>query len=214
MVTVPTADEFYAGMLELLPRRPVSKAGKFKGVSRFADQARAYLLSVVPDPCYDTMYASAWGVATALQQWRDEALKQPEKLLLNTFSQFVESPQAILAEPVAGNSRTDATSAMTGGRVIRRVRLVQRWASLTNSCVTPRPVVRAGDDAEPGLDGELPATVMSSRGHLPKYRGTHDTRASTAIRTPDRLCSSSGRGPAAVTASPTPVTDLELVDRP
>jgi hypothetical protein len=102
LVTVPTADEFYAGMLELLPAQAKVESGKVKGVSRFADQARAYLLSVVPDPCYDNMYASAWGVATALQQWRDGALKQPEQLLLNTFSQFVESPQAIsCAEPMA-----------------------------------------------------------------------------------------------------------------
>jgi hypothetical protein len=103
LATVPTADEFYAGMTELLPPRASVKAGKLKGVSRYADQVRAYLLSVVPDPCYDNMYASAWGVATALQQWRDKALKQPEKLLFNTFSQFVESPQAIsCAEPMAG----------------------------------------------------------------------------------------------------------------
>ena len=102
LVTVPTADEFYAAMTELLPPQASVEAGKLKGVSRYADQARAYLLSVVPDPCYDNMYASAWGVATALQQWRDKALKQPEQLLLNTFSQFVESPQAILCEePVA-----------------------------------------------------------------------------------------------------------------
>ncbi len=104
LVTVPTADEFYAAMTELLPPQASVEAGKLKGVSRYADQARAYLLSVVPDPCYDNMYASAWGVVTALQQWRDygKALKLPEQLLLNAFGPFVESPQAIsCAEPVA-----------------------------------------------------------------------------------------------------------------
>jgi hypothetical protein len=104
LVTVPTADEFYAEMTALLPPQASVEAGKLKGVSRYADQARTYLLSVVPDPCYDNMYASAWGVATALQQWRDygKALKLPEQFLLNAFGPFVESPQAISCEePVA-----------------------------------------------------------------------------------------------------------------
>ena len=61
VVTVPTADEFYAGMTAVLPPQASVEAGKLKGVSRYADEARAYLVSVVPDPCYDNMYASAWG---------------------------------------------------------------------------------------------------------------------------------------------------------
>ncbi len=48
------------------------------------------------------MYASPWGAATALQQWADKALKQAPILLCNTYSQFVESPQAISCqEPAA-----------------------------------------------------------------------------------------------------------------
>lgn len=122
LVTVPTAEEFMAGMLAVLPAKAYVDAGTLvpgqeastkrtkpptkkqqreaakqvlEAARQYADQTRAYLLSVTPDPCYDNMYASAWGVATALQQWADKASKQPEFLLFNTYSQFVESPQAI-----------------------------------------------------------------------------------------------------------------------
>jgi hypothetical protein len=95
-VTTPTAEEFMASLSTILPSQEVVDSGKLQHKARqYADQARAYLLSVVPDPCYYNMYASAWGVATALQQWADKGLTKPEVLLRNTYSQFVESPQAI-----------------------------------------------------------------------------------------------------------------------
>ncbi len=105
MMTVPTAEDFMASLTAILPSQASVEAGDLKGVRRYADQARAYLLSVTPDPCYHNMYASAWGVATALQQWADKALRKPEVLLRNTYNQFVESPQAIsCGEPMAEES--------------------------------------------------------------------------------------------------------------
>jgi hypothetical protein len=94
-VTTPTAEEFMASLSAILPAQESVDAGKLKNARQYADATREYLLSVIPDPCYYNMYASAWGVATALQQWADKGLTKPQVLLRNTYAQFVESPQAI-----------------------------------------------------------------------------------------------------------------------
>jgi len=124
VVTVPTSEEFMADLTAILPAqksvdagtllgqqassertKPLTKKQQRKAAKQelaaargYTDTTREYLLSVTPDPCYANMYASAWGVATALQQWADKASTQPAPLLFNTYSQFVESPQAISCE--------------------------------------------------------------------------------------------------------------------
>lgn len=120
LVTVTSVEDFMAGMADVMPvevdidgtfrtsEEPTTRAKaptrkqKREAARRqremaggFADAIRAYLLGVTHDPCYENMYASAWGLATALRLVAAGASTNPQTLLYNTYAPYAESPQAI-----------------------------------------------------------------------------------------------------------------------